>query len=206
MCSIPRRARTRPTDGETGAIHRAPRRGRVEGPVGPVGVEGHGQPKLASDGAQGGQDRVRGLRGPELGIQQPLRRVVHHGDERLALARARASHSGHCRRGAAARRSRRGARAGADAGRGRALGDEARRLEGKLHEGVRQGHTVIPPGDAVKMPDVEPAIARRGTGAGSAAPRRGEPCGARAAGAGNRAGPSRHPLIAGAPAPQAAWV
>ena len=128
--------------GEVGAIHPAAGRGRVKGPAGPVGVQGDGQPAVREHGPQGRQHRLRGLRGPELGVEQPLGRVIEHGEERLALpGTARPAIRDHCRRGAGARRRTAGARGAGGGGRGRGPWGRGRPPAGRASRSVYESVT-----------------------------------------------------------------
>jgi len=111
------------------------------------------------DGLQRAHDGGGGLAGPELGIEQPLGRVVQDGDEGLALRRAEREP------GVAAAvevqelteaRARLAAAAMAPAG--APLADEAGLVEREPDEGVGQGHAVIAPGEVVEVPHVEAGV------------------------------------------------
>ena len=166
-----------------------------------------GSPKVASTAREGGQDGLRGLLRPELGVEQPLGGVVEHGDQRLALA------------GAAGQpfmvtavevqelaEAGAGLAAAAVAAAGAALGDEAGRLEGELHEGVGERHAMIAPGEVEEVADIEALVARAVElqDALDLGPGRGAVRGAAAAPV--EQPQDRIPLIAGAPAPQTAGM
>ena len=192
-------------DGEVGAIHGASGRGRVKGPAGPIGVEGHRQPERREDPAQGSQDGLRGLLRPERGVEQPLGGVVEHGDERLALPGtprqplmvAPVDVQELAEAGA-------GRTTPAMAAAGAPRGHQAGRLKGEFHKRVGERHAVIPPGEIEEVTDIEALVARAielqhplGLRAGRRAVRRPPPPAVEQP-------QDRILLISGAPAPQAA--
>ena len=88
MCSMPEAGEGAAELRGAREIHLAAGAGGVEGPPGAVGIEGDGQAVRLEDGPQRAHDGGGGLAGPELGIEQPLGRVVEDGDEGLLLGRA----------------------------------------------------------------------------------------------------------------------
>ena len=144
---MPRRARIRPTTVRWVRSTRPPAVG-CERPSRPGRCTGPWAAQARQHGPQGHQHGVGGLLRPELGVEQPLRRVIEHGEERLAppgaagqpfvITAVQVQELADARPGLAAP---------AMAAAGPRLGDEARRLQGELHERVRERHAVIPPGD-----------------------------------------------------------
>jgi hypothetical protein len=158
MCSMPRRERATELGG-AGEIHLAAGAGGVEGPPSAVGVEGDGQAVRLKDRPQRAHHRRSGLARPELGIEQPLGRVIEDGDEGLALRRAEREP------GMAAAievqefaETRARLAAPPMTAPGAPLADEAGFLERELDEGVGQGHAVIAPGEVVEVPHVEAGV------------------------------------------------
>ena len=118
-----------------------------------------GRPYVWKTALQRAHDGGGGLARPELGIEQPLGRVVEDGDEGLALGRAQ----GEPGMAAAVEvqelaEARARLAAAAMAPPGAPLADEAGLLERELDEGVGQGHAVIAPGEVVEVPHVEAGV------------------------------------------------
>jgi hypothetical protein len=144
---------------EVVAIHGATGLGGVKGPAGAIGVQGDRQAPGADHVSQGAHHGLDGLGGPELRVEQPLGRVVDHGDQGRVLGGAegepgvRAAVQVQELPDAGARFS-----APAVAAARPAFGDEARLLEGEPHEAVGQGHPVIAADEVVEVPHVEAAV------------------------------------------------
>src|SRR5262249_22869659 len=72
---------------EVRRAHLSSRLGRVKRPPRPVGVERLGNPVLAYHFAHRRHHRTRRLSRPQLRVQQPRGRIVHHLDQSLFLLR-----------------------------------------------------------------------------------------------------------------------
>ena len=126
-----------------------------------VGVQGHRQAIALQDGAQGRHHGRHAFtaRG-ELGIQHVRGRIVHHGEQREPLP----GHQAQPLMPAAVEMqqlAKTGARLAAPpvpAARP-VWGDEPRALQRLVDEGIAEAHLVVPPGELVKVPDVEAGIA-----------------------------------------------
>src|SRR5262245_12018004 len=144
---------------EVVAIDGAAGLGRVEGPAGAIRIECHWQPARAQHMSEGVHHRLQGLARPELRIEQMLGGVIEDGDEGLALRRREGEPAVR-----AAVEMQQLAVAGTrlapapSAAAGAALGDEPRGLQREFDEGVRKGHAVIPSGQLVKVPHIEPGV------------------------------------------------
>ena len=109
MCSMPKRARIRPTT--VSACDPPGRRPwACERPSRPGRCTRRWATRSPPARPAGHQHGVGRLLRPELGVEQPLRRVIEHGEQRLALSWAPAAIRDHCRPGAGARRQARGTR------------------------------------------------------------------------------------------------
>jgi len=138
--------------GEVLEIDAAAGGGGVKRPAGAIGVEGHGQPVGLDHRAQGGHDRLGRLGGPELRIEQALGRIVDDRDHVLALGRAEREPG----MGAAIevqQFTKAGPRLApaAMAPAGAPFADQARLLQGKLNEAVRQPQRVVAAGVAFSL-------------------------------------------------------
>ena len=120
-----------------------------------------GSPKPASTARRAVRTAWVVSSGQSCGVEQPLGRVVEHGDERLALPGTQ----GQPLMVAAVEVQQladtgAGLAAPAVAAPGAPLGDEAGRLEGELDEGIGERHAVIPPGDVEEVADIEALVPR----------------------------------------------
>src|SRR3990172_5217190 len=91
MCSIPRRARARPTWVSVLRSTGSPPFGGGEGPPPRAGERGSSRIVLFSPpphAPEGGPHGRRGLGGDELGVEDPLCGVIDDVDQRLALGGA----------------------------------------------------------------------------------------------------------------------
>src|SRR5438093_6732042 len=161
MCSMPSRARARPTWGGVAALRRTPGRRGVHGPMGAVGIERQRKAVTLEDGAQGGHEGGHAFAAVmEFGGQQLLGGIVDAGEqggpavrrqgqpamatavevEQLAVTRARLA-------------------AAAMPAAGLVGGDEARHLQGLLHEGIAEAHVMVATRELMEMADVEALVA-----------------------------------------------
>jgi hypothetical protein len=147
--------------GQAPAIRGAARHRGVHGPVGAVGVEGHGQAVTHEDRPQGGHDGYDAFPAvPELGMEQALGGVVDDGDEGEPLI----GDAGEPVMAAAVEMQQlaeagAGLTAPAVAAAGAVLGHEPGALQGLLDEGVAEADAVLPARELVEVADVEPLIA-----------------------------------------------
>src|SRR5438093_3917299 len=82
MCSMPSRARARPTWGGVAALRRTPGRRGVHGPMGAVGIERQRKAVTLEDGAQGGHEGGHAFAAVmEFGGQQLLGGIVDAGEQ-----------------------------------------------------------------------------------------------------------------------------
>lgn len=131
----------------------------MKGPAGAIGVERHGDAVGLEDGPQGAEDGVRGLGGPELGVEQALGGVVDDGDEGVELGRAERQ-PGVLAAVELEQLAETGAglAAPAMAAARAALAHEAGFLEGELDEAVGEQYVVIAAGEVVEVPHIEAEI------------------------------------------------
>jgi len=132
---------------------------RMEGPAGAIGVQRLGQTVGDQDTPQRGHHAGRGLGGDELRVQDPLRGVIDHRDQRLPLGGPQ---------GEPGMRAAVDVQQLADTGPGLAaaavtaprpaLGEQARGLQEPLDERVAQRHAMVALGDLVKVRGIEPGI------------------------------------------------
>lgn len=108
------------------------------------------------------QDRLERLVGPELGVEQPLGRIVEDGDEGLALVGAERE------LGVRATvevqelaKARTGFAAAAVPAAGPPLGHQPRVLEREPDEAVGERHAVIAADEVMEVPPVEAGSWRR---------------------------------------------
>jgi len=147
--------------GQAPAIRGPARHRGVDGPMGAVGVQGHGQVVAREDrpeGSHDGHDAFPAV--PEFGIQQALGRIVDDGDEGEPLVGDQGEPAM-----ATAVEMQELAEAGAGltappvAAARAVLGDEAGTLQGLLDEGVAEADTVLAAGEGAEVADVEALVA-----------------------------------------------
>jgi hypothetical protein len=142
-------------------IRPRPRARRIHGPLGAIGVEGDGHAVGLEHAAQGRHDGHHGFAArDELGVEQALRRVIHHGDQ----CEVRIRHEGQPRVAAAVEVQQfpeAGARlaAAAVAAARPALGQPPRLLEHPLHKRVAQRHVVLAARELIEVAAVEAGVA-----------------------------------------------
>ena len=145
---------------EARAIWGAARGRGVDGPVGAVRVERARQPVAFEHGPERLHDRAGGFAAlDELGIEELLRRIVDHDEQRVPGV----GDEGEPAMAATVEMQQfpeTGPRLAPPpvAAPGAALGHEPRPLEGGLDQRVGEGHAVIPPGQLVEVPDIEPVV------------------------------------------------
>ena len=145
---------------EAVTIDRAAGLGRVKGPPGAVGIEGAGQAPGAQHVGERRHDGGRGLRGPELGIEQALGGVVEDGDQGLPLRGTERQPGVE-----AAVQMQELAETGARFApppmppTGAALGHQPGLVQDELDEAVREPHAVVAAGELMEVADIESPVA-----------------------------------------------
>jgi hypothetical protein len=147
--------------GEACPIGRTVGGGGMDGPVGPIGIEGARHAVLRAHRPQGGHDGVGALPAlDELGIEDLLRRIVHDYEQGVPRGRGE-------RQPAVAapievqQLPETGPRLppSAVASPRSALRHEAGRLPRRLDQRVGKGHGMLAAGELMKVPDIEALVA-----------------------------------------------